>query len=543
MDLNTVLIWTVGLSSGLLMVRALRRPRGGAAGWVWISAGLSALLGVAWWIAPELAGYLAGAPWLVLLLIPSLAIRRVMLHMSREDFARARRAALVVRALHPLGDWRLMPDLLSALELAAAGRLPEAEARLQRLGRLATPLGRFALSRWYQLAGDWGGLIAWVRAEVPREVQGQEAAVLVAFGRALGELGEVDTLLDLYRAHADRPLLSTQPETRAVLGLFAAAFAGERELVRRLFAGPLAHFPADVKRFWTATAASAAGCGAEAESELGRLELDPETSAAVLRGVARRRARPPRPHASSPEAAQTLAQMAEDVDALAHTGTLTGPPPRPARATVVVAGLLLVAFLFELPGGSTDLENLHRLGALLIPIPPGEIEPWRFFTAGLLHYGPLHLGLNTLGLLFIGRYVEKVVGARWFLGVYLGSGPLALGVVALVAALRSSAPTILVGASGSVMGLIGAAVAIHWVSWRRSRARVRPTHLLELLALIALQTVFDLMTPEVSFLAHAGGTLAGLGIGLVAARRVLVVRARRTDLAGPPDGGGERSSR
>ena len=71
------------------------------------------------------------------------------------------------------------------------------------------------------------------------------------------------------------------------------------------------------------------------------------------------------------------------------------------------------------------------------------------------------------------------------------------------------ADTVVVGASGSIMGLVGATVAVHLRGWARERARIASRRLLFLVFVIAFQVVFDLATPEVSFLAHFGGVLIG----------------------------------
>ncbi|HEX3774349.1 MAG TPA: rhomboid family intramembrane serine protease, partial [Polyangiaceae bacterium] len=67
----------------------------------------------------------------------------------------------------------------------------------------------------------------------------------------------------------------------------------------------------------------------------------------------------------------------------------------------------------------------------------------------------------------------------------------------------------LVGASGCIMGLLGAHVAVMLRAWRRHRAPMAKQMLVRLMFIVALQVVFDQTTPQVAGLAHAVGLAAG----------------------------------
>jgi membrane associated rhomboid family serine protease len=66
-----------------------------------------------------------------------------------------------------------------------------------------------------------------------------------------------------------------------------------------------------------------------------------------------------------------------------------------------------------------------------------------------------------------------------------------------------------VGASGSILGLIGASAAILVQAWVRHRAIAARRRLVSILLIVLLQAVFDLMTPQVSFTAHLSGAVFG----------------------------------
>ena len=68
---------------------------------------------------------------------------------------------------------------------------------------------------------------------------------------------------------------------------------------------------------------------------------------------------------------------------------------------------------------------------------------------------------------------------------------------------------IVIGASGSIMGLIGSTGAILLRGWRVDSAAIAHRRLTGICIIIALQTFFDMITPQVSLSAHIIG--AGLG--------------------------------
>jgi len=82
-----------------------------------------------------------------------------------------------------------------------------------------------------------------------------------------------------------------------------------------------------------------------------------------------------------------------------------------------------------------------------------ELKVWTLLSYGLLHStaGFFHILGNMLGLYFIGRIVEPLIGRERFLGLYIG-GTLAGGLVYLLFHFNGSGPV--VGASAAVMAIL-----------------------------------------------------------------------------------------
>ncbi len=262
----------------------------------------------------------------------------------------------------------------------------------------------------------------------------------------------------------------------------------------------------DTRACWRAAALQAAG---RAESHDALVELiaraDPETR----RGAERRLAEPFEPvdpSTLSAAAQAVLRDIEHESESAVGLSNLQGRSP----ATWLLLASLVGVFLLELPGGSTSLRNLVRLGALLIP-PRAHDGLWRTVTAAWLHFGPTHLLANSLALIVFGRRVESAFGTVQLLVLFTGSAVLGNAVALLVL----SGPMVLVGASGGVLGLLGALLAATLRRRRVRRTRFLQRTLWEALSVLGVQMVFDWMTPAVSSTVHLAGFLSGLLLGLV----------------------------
>ncbi len=81
---------------------------------------------------------------------------------------------------------------------------------------------------------------------------------------------------------------------------------------------------------------------------------------------------------------------------------------------------------------------------------------WRLVGYQFLHAGIGHILLNMLGLFFLGNTLERFWGTKKFLIFYISCGIVGGLFFFLFTALRFLGPSVLVGASGSVLGLLAA---------------------------------------------------------------------------------------
>jgi rhomboid protease GluP len=90
----------------------------------------------------------------------------------------------------------------------------------------------------------------------------------------------------------------------------------------------------------------------------------------------------------------------------------------------------------------------------------------------------------------------------------IGSG---IGVI-LLSKLGRPDETQLVGASGAIMGVIGISAGL---LLRHRRTTLAGRQLQNILVIVAIQTAFDLWTPQISMAAHLSGFLSGIVVGLI----------------------------
>ena len=188
---------------------------------------------------------------------------------------------------------------------------------------------------------------------------------------------------------------------------------------------------------------------------------------------------------------------------------------RTAPAVLILILLNAIVFLFEISVGFwNDPEVLHRVGALDPYSVLVQHEYWRLFTALFLHGGFVHLLFNLFALYVLGPPLERSIGTIRFVVCYSISGLASgAGVVGLTL-MGLMQPVQLVGASGSIMGIVGA-----WAGFlmRHRHAPQAKQRLANIAMIVAIQIAFDLSTPQVSMAAHLCGLIAGFFLGLILA--------------------------
>jgi len=179
----------------------------------------------------------------------------------------------------------------------------------------------------------------------------------------------------------------------------------------------------------------------------------------------------------------------------------------PVTLTVVIAYVTLAFVTGMFAGDEQFGERLAEFG-WLVPMAVADGEPWRLLAHAFLHGGPLHLAFNLMTLWTIGPALERSLGSVRFAALYATA---AIG-GALAVCLIYDPRQPVVGGSGALFGMMGAAVAMNMRSGRHVFAFLDFEGPRRLLGTIAVNLVLGFAIPFVSNTAHIGGLVTGFAV-------------------------------
>jgi rhomboid protease GluP len=498
-ELSYALTWMVGFGALFGVVMSIPQVRIGIRGWFYVNLALLAVIGLGQFKGWQDVGYLGFLLWLALIVLPGAANRRAQEAIHRQQLDRAALWARIVGVLHPFDGHREEARILVSQSHFDAGRLDPAKGALYPL--LKTPSwSERAKMELLRFDRRWHEIVAHAKAQA---VGTRDLRLAPLYLRAFGEVGDLEAMWTMYGQIP--PLLAEQPTVR----LHMAIYSGLPELTELLLARYLRALPSDYADLIRATALYTNGRKSEAEQLLARI-VKHGTAGALHAG--QRLAHPlalANTEALSAPIQRAIVDFGRSVrDQAFHVQPLD--VPRRAWVTMALVAAQVMVFLWGLPGGASDPENLIKLGALVLPseLTDGGIA-WRIVAAGFLHLGTTHLLMNCLGLWMLGGQVEQLFGALGMLAIFLISSIGSFGFAASFIHATVSEPRIFLGASSGVLGLVGAIGMFFATGYFRYRRKALGRRVLLVLAVVLAQLVFDYFTPIVSSMLHLTGLLIG----------------------------------
>jgi membrane associated rhomboid family serine protease len=179
-----------------------------------------------------------------------------------------------------------------------------------------------------------------------------------------------------------------------------------------------------------------------------------------------------------------------------RTGAVGSTNPTPLVLTIIAVNV--VVFFLERFGNDTAVIDRYALWPTRMH---DQHQYYRAFTAMFLHANFQHIVFNMLALLIVGPAVEVLLGKARFLALYLIAG---LG--GSIGSYLLSSPNIVgLGASGAIMGVIGAYVVLGL----RRRLPIAPV-----VALLVVNLLIG-FTGSIDWRAHLGGLATGAVLALV----------------------------
>jgi len=195
-----------------------------------------------------------------------------------------------------------------------------------------------------------------------------------------------------------------------------------------------------------------------------------------------------------------------------------GVIPMPTSATSMLAAAIVLMYVVEWfmtqrAGGSGQSMGffgmgginsvvMARLGGLYGPYVFIFGQYWRLVTAIFLHAGLLHIGMNLWVLFDISPEVEGLFGISKFVVMFLVTG-----IFGYIASLWWIPGALAIGASGAIMGLIGALIGATF-----HHGHMGKEYRSMLWRWVIYIAIFGLFFP-VDNAAHFGGLGAGIVLG------------------------------
>lgn len=529
--LLSVVVVTAYLGPAILR----RQPRGRRAfAWLLLGDGVAALVAL---VAPagqgaNMLGFVAIGASVCLLLVPP---------VLRDLARRALRADHPRLALRLVGLWdHLQPgmgvarerELIEVLVAVRSGRVDDAVAVLREArDQMRDPRAQLHMDErivaTYLTARRWRDAIEVYEARLAGQPPSPQLAVELVWAYCeRGDLEAAGRLVDrIAGAAGTGEPLSVYLVQRARLTFLA--FVGRTAAVEGILApaGSLGMLPDGSRQFWLGVSRLHAGERDGARAALTRAARLARRDRRAREWAEQFIARIDEPgaagpHASSDEVTAMGERFAAEALAVAPVPLrvmpqLSGVPLRSLPVTVglIVANGLAFLAVLAISGSTGDPGALVRAGANVKTWVLEYGQLWRLPSSVFLHVGFVHLLLNMYGLWIMGKLVEQMHGSVRTFAIYMGAG-----LAGAAASAWFGAPGMSAGASGAVLGLLGALIAelaLHRHAYPR---RWRSALLAPLLFVAAAQVVIGFFYPAIDQWAHVAGLVAG-AVGVAALSR------------------------
>lgn len=192
-------------------------------------------------------------------------------------------------------------------------------------------------------------------------------------------------------------------------------------------------------------------------------------------------------------------------------------------ANIIIVVLNVVVFiLVEITGSSLDSKHMIQWGASY-PALIQEGEFYRLFTCMFLHFGLSHLINNMLLLIFIGDYLERILGKVKYLIIYLVGG-VGADTISYLHSVKNGENITAAGASGAIFAAIGALIYI----LIRNKGQLQGLSLRRVFIMAGLSLYVGFTSSGVDNYAHVGGIVCGFLLGILVYRKKTGSRTMKT---------------
>lgn len=180
---------------------------------------------------------------------------------------------------------------------------------------------------------------------------------------------------------------------------------------------------------------------------------------------------------------------------------------RVIRPNIAVYGIIAVCILVFI----IEIADYDATAPFMMS--PTETMPWMFVTSIFMHGGFEHIFFNMLMLFMFGVTLERMIGTKWFLVLFLAAGIVGnLGYLLFCMASGEISPAL--GASGAIYGVF-ACLAILAPDIRVYLFFFIPLRIIHALILYAaIDILFFSANDNVAHAAHLAGAIVGIMFAL-----------------------------
>ena len=171
---------------------------------------------------------------------------------------------------------------------------------------------------------------------------------------------------------------------------------------------------------------------------------------------------------------------------------------------------IILFLLVEFTGGSENIPNMIRWGAVYGPRIVNGREYWRFLVSAFLHFGIAHISNNMLILFVLGPHLERALGHVKYLVLYLAAA-VGANALAFLWKYHMMDPSVSAGASGAIFAVSG---GLLWAAVRNG-GRIGELSVRQILIFACLSMAYGLTGENVDNEVHAAGFILGFLLSVI----------------------------
>lgn len=179
-------------------------------------------------------------------------------------------------------------------------------------------------------------------------------------------------------------------------------------------------------------------------------------------------------------------------------------------ATPILIDINILVFILMVASGvgilNPDTLPLLKWGADFGPLTLTG-DWWRTVTYNFIHIGGFHLAMNIYAFMFVGLFLEQLIGSRRMFASYFLTG-----LCSAAFSLYMHGETISAGASGAIFGLYG--IFLAFLLFHGIAKEERKALLSNILIFVGYNLIYGLKE-GIDNAAHIGGLLSGFLLGII----------------------------